>query len=109
MSRARRNASSVGPVDPQLGLPPETQVIQCTSGPQYTVIVMGSSPDELRQQILRLAMQHPLIAAVVQGIEEIDEPLQMAIDGATCNRPAVQESIVRFRARLRKLLEAVGP
>lgn len=50
----KADSAQLGPKD---GCPTGTLKIACTSGPTYTLLLTGSTPEELRAAVLRVAKE----------------------------------------------------
>ena len=69
MSKNRKGSDrgkQVGELGPKDGCPTGSLVIQCTSGPVYSLLLHGDSPEDLRAAILRAAEECQQIEALAK-------------------------------------------
>lgn len=78
MKQPRQNlpVGTTGNADPRLKLPAGTTVIQCASGPVFTLMLTAGTPEDLRTEILKAAVQiESPLRELVRRADEIDTVL----------------------------------
>lgn len=93
--------------DPKLGLPKGTHVIQCDTGPTYTLMITGGTPAQFRKALVRAAasVQSPLRELLAKR-PEYDVALERLLYEDQTDD--CHDDVNELRVRLRELATAGG-